>query len=292
MSTEEKQESWLDNDKEIPGQKYVCLSFISPEKVLADKNLWMFNKFVANYEVQYKIAATEKFIMSEVNKVATVASSIEDSLLSLMSKASSTAVDLSGVVSQIREARAAMSRDVAADLENWVKTNMREISETKIKESYDTYMFNKKKQLEDEFFAANQFKTSVRGLKVRGSYDTYNEANVRAKQLQKLDPAFNVFVGQMGFWLPWDPEAHEITEQEYAEEELNQLMKKYKENQNQKDEFYEKIKLEEMKGKEKHTPVIGEKGSEKALEKDQVNMFIGEDLAIARKMEAAKVIDL
>ena len=35
-------EDYLEEDKPIPGQKYVCLSFISPEKVLDDKNTFNF----------------------------------------------------------------------------------------------------------------------------------------------------------------------------------------------------------------------------------------------------------
>ena len=32
----------LDEDKSISGQKFVCLSFISPEKVLKNKELFIF----------------------------------------------------------------------------------------------------------------------------------------------------------------------------------------------------------------------------------------------------------
>jgi hypothetical protein len=83
-----------------------------------------------------------------------------------------------------------------------------------------------RKRLEEEFFAKNSFRTTIRGLKVRGVYDTYPEAVNRAKTLQKLDPSFNVYVGQVGFWVPWDPEPTEVADQEYADDQLNQLMKK------------------------------------------------------------------
>ena len=35
--------------------------------------------------------------------------------------------------------------------------------------------------------------------------------------LQRRDSNFNVFVGQVGYWLPWDPQAHQIENQEYLE---------------------------------------------------------------------------
>ena len=66
-------------------------------------------------------------------------------------------------------------------------------------------------------------------------YDTEAEAKVKAKKLQQLDKNFNVYIGQVGYWLPWDPNPLKIDNQEYAEKELNTLVKEYKENQEKKD---------------------------------------------------------
>jgi hypothetical protein len=71
---------------------------------------------------------------------------------------------------------------------------------------------------------------NIRGLKIRGVYDTRQEADARAKYLQNIDPDFHVFVGQVGLWLPWDPDPNDAEDQEYQEKELNDLMKGYKEN--------------------------------------------------------------
>ncbi len=65
MADNEKKEVYLEADKEIPGQHYVCLSFLSPEKVLANKDQYFFSEFLKDYEIQYKIKATESFIMAE-----------------------------------------------------------------------------------------------------------------------------------------------------------------------------------------------------------------------------------
>lgn len=71
---------------------------------------------------------------------------------------------------------------------------------------------------------------SIRGLKVRGSFSTYEEATAHAKQLQDIDKDFHVFVGEVGKWLPWDPEPNTAGDQVYRENELNNLMHAYKEN--------------------------------------------------------------
>ena len=47
LSTDKTEiEDYLDEDKAIPGQKYVCLSFVSPEHVLEDKKLYTLYKFM------------------------------------------------------------------------------------------------------------------------------------------------------------------------------------------------------------------------------------------------------
>ena len=162
----ELSEDYLEADKEIRGQNYVCLSFISPENVLKDKQLFYVHNFL-------------KSICSEYN-----------------------------------------------------------LDESSIVEKYGDYMFNGEEKLNKEFSEKNNFRTTVRGLKVRGSYDTLQEAEMRAKRLQKSDPNFNVFVGQVGFWLPWDPEPKDISKENYLNDDLNQLMKSYKENAEERDEIF------------------------------------------------------
>lgn len=71
---------------------------------------------------------------------------------------------------------------------------------------------------------------SVRGLKIRGVYADKADADKRAEELQKLDPDFDVFVGEVGKWLPWDPDPNSVNDQVYQEKELNDLMKGYKDN--------------------------------------------------------------
>jgi hypothetical protein len=71
----------------------------------------------------------------------------------------------------------------------------------------------------------------IRGVKIRGVFSTLEEASKQAKKLQEVDPAFHVFVGEVGKWLPWDPEPDSVKDQIYREEELQKLMKGYLENQ-------------------------------------------------------------
>jgi len=65
---------------------------------------------------------------------------------------------------------------------------------------------------------------SVRGIKIRGIYATETEAKERADYLQQIDPDFNIFVGEVGKWLPWDPDPNSQGDQVYREEKLNEIV--------------------------------------------------------------------
>jgi len=307
----DSEQTWLEQDKEIPGQKYVCLSFLSPEKVLANKEVFFYSRFLENYEVEYKVSASEKFLMDQILQVTKAIAKVEDLVANSGLAAPSTTdvsgspVDVSGsstvldakkwrddALKVMQDTRAALSKDAADDLAQYVKKNMRDFKETKIQEAFENFMFKNRKKLEEEFFTKNEFRTSIRGLKVRGVYDTAAEAGARAKTLQKLDPFFNVYVGQMGFWLPWDPEPADVADQEYAEDQLNTLMKNYKQNESQKEALYEEQKRERMAGSKVAVPKFGPGSKEEnALPTDMFGGGGEADLAIARKKEqaAAKV---
>jgi hypothetical protein len=289
----EKKEVYLEADKEIPGQKYVALSFLSPTKVLKNKDIYFFSEFLKDYEIQYKIRATETFLMKETTKVQEAASKVQDVLNNLALRGGTfTAEDISGAVATVTDMRASLTKSVATDLEAHVKSEMSDFKDSSIQETYDSFLFKQKKRLEEAFFAKNEFRTTVQGLKVRGSYDTYAEAVNRAKSLQKIDPSFNVYVAQVGFWLPWDPEPSDVADQEYADDQLNQLMKKYKENETQRDEFYAEEKQNRIKaGKAKATASASASATEvkeDLKEAGVTDMFAGEDLAIKRKRELAE----
>jgi hypothetical protein len=62
-------EDFLDEDAEIAGQRYVLMSFISPEKVLEKKDLYFFHKFLDSYEVNWKLKNLEKYMVDVVKNI-------------------------------------------------------------------------------------------------------------------------------------------------------------------------------------------------------------------------------
>ena len=186
----EKEQDFLEVDAQVRGQEYCCISFVSPEDILAKKEVFYFEKYIKNISTRY--------------------SKIEEALNKYVPK------DELGPL-RIEE----FSMD-GKELEN----------------RYKDFIYVNSDKLESEFYEKNDFRTTVRGVKVRGSYDTLAEAQARAKKLQQMDKNFNVYIGQVGYWLPWDPNPHKIDNQEYGEKELNTLVKKYRENQDKKDQHF------------------------------------------------------
>jgi hypothetical protein len=117
----------------------------------------------------------------------------------------------------------------------------------KVMSQYQDFTYKHEDALQKEYDEKNNYKTSVRGIKVRGVYQSRQEAELRASKLHKSDSNFHVFVGQVGYWLPWDPSADKIDDEHFSDTQLNELMTKYKENNVNKDIFYEEQKRDKIK---------------------------------------------
>ena len=94
---------------------------------------------------------------------------------------------------------------------------------TSVEDEFKTFMDKHEDRLEKQFNTDNNFQTSTRGLKIRGSFSTQEEAELRCRMLREVDPNHNIYVGPVGQWMPWNPEAYKTGRVEYLEEELKQI---------------------------------------------------------------------
>jgi hypothetical protein len=264
-------EDFLDEDVEIPAQRYVLLSFLSPEKVLEKKDQFFFKKFLEGYEVDWKLKNLEKFMVDTVKHIN---DELDDRARELEKN------DQFDQAAICRKNRLSVD-DVMGTYNQFVQKNRADINKTKIAEAYEDFMYANKTKLESDFYALNEFQTSMRGLKIRGVYGNTKEAELKAKKLQSKDKYHNIFIGEVGKWLPWDPQPHEVRDQEYSQDQLNTLMSKYKENEDNREKFFEE--------RSKNTKqVFG--GSQGGASDSFGSMFQGQgDLALQRKMEKPNV---
>jgi len=197
----------LEEDKPIAGQKFVCMSFVSPEKILKEKEIFYFEEFLKNWEFNKSM---EKFLQF-INFI-------------------SYKYNLS-------------FEDLNKDFKDFVQEEKNNLSKSNLSDDYKTYLDNHEEELQKKFDVEHNFQTSTRGLKVRGVYPTEEEAELRCKMLREIDPNHDIMVGPVGLWMPWDPEAYKTGRVEYMEEELNQLMhEKQKNEANAKAAFEQRVK--------------------------------------------------
>ena len=194
----------LEQDDPIRGQKYVCMSFVSPEEAIKNKEVYVFGEFMKHF-----------------------AGDVCQLLDNLKQKFEGN-TDVESMLNLVKERHDYLWSDVAMQSE------------------FQHFKDTNSEKLEAEFYAKNDFHTSIRGFKVRGVYDSVREAQQRAEHLKKKDSNFNIFIAEVGCWCPWSPNPHDIADQEYSETELNTLMKKYKENIEARDRHY-KERFEQLK---------------------------------------------
>lgn len=230
----------LEEDKPIAGQKFVCMSFVSPEKILKEKEIFFFEEFLKNWEFN---KCMEKFLQF-INFV-------------------SYKYNLS-------------FEDLNKDFKDFVQEEKSNLSKSNLSDDYKTYLDNHEEELQKKFDIEHNFQTSTRGLKVRGVYPTEEEAELRCKMLREIDPNHDIMVGPVGLWMPWDPEAYKTGRVEYMEEELNQLMhEKQKNEANAKAAFEQRVKETKQQAIEENIKKAEKSGNTLSQTIDENGNLIG-----------------
>jgi len=197
----------LDEDKPLSGQRYACLSFISPEKILKQRDLFNFEAFLKQWDMNKSLQKYNHFMSFLAFKYG-------------------------------------LNFDnLTKDLQEFCNEEKENLFMHTIEDEYKNFFDLNEQKLEDSFNSTHKFQTSVRGVKVRGCYPSQQEAELRCKLLREVDPNHDVFVGPVGMWMPFHPEAYKTGRVEYLEDELNQLMHEKDKNEKQaKTEFDARVR--------------------------------------------------
>jgi hypothetical protein len=202
----------LEEDKPIAQQKFVCVSFVSPENVIKKKEAFLFDQFVKNWDMSKSFQKYSQFTSFLTYKY-----------------------NLS-------------SDQVMDDLNEFCKEEKGKLASESVEDDYKTFLDNHGERLEDEYLKTNQFQTNTRGIKIRGVFPTQEEAEKRAKMLRENDPYFDVYVGPVGIWMPWEPDAYKTGNVQFLESELNNLMANKKQNEEKAKEYFD-ARVKEAKRK-------------------------------------------
>lgn len=216
----------LEEDKPVAGQRFVCVSFVSPEKVIKQRELYNFQQYVKQWDMNKSVEKFNQFL---------------------------------GFISYKYNLNL---EHLSKDLQEFCKDEKEKLFASTIEDEYKNYLDTNEEQLEDSFNREHSFQTSVRGLKVRGSYPSQEEAELRCKMLREVDPHHDVYVGPVGMWMPYHPESYKTGRVEYLEDELNQLMKEKNKNENNaKIEFDKRVRETKEKAMEDNKKKALESGN-------------------------------
>tara|TARA_B100001093_G_scaffold219671_1_gene210597 strand:- start:336 stop:1274 length:939 start_codon:yes stop_codon:yes gene_type:complete len=230
----------LEEDKPIAGQKFVCVSFVSPENILKQKEVFYFEQFLKHWDFS---KSTQKFTQ----------------FLNFMSFKYNLNFD-----------------KVMSDFQEYTKSESDDLAQTTIDDDYKNFLDAKEDELEQEFLERYNFQTSTRGIKVRGAYPTQQEAELRCRMLREVDPNHDVYVGPVGLWMPWNPQAYKTGRVEYLEDELNQLM--HEKNQNEKEAkvaFEKRVKEAKRAAIEENVKIAKESGNKLTQNIDSDGNLVG-----------------
>jgi hypothetical protein len=157
--------------------------------------------------------------------------------------------------------------DIMKDIHEFEKTHRDEIKKTDVPEQYQVFLLKHEKEVQEAFDKANSFQCNIRGVKVRRAFPSYEEAQLWCKVLQRKYPKDNLMIGRMGCWLPWEPSEHLMENVEYANSQLNEIMRKYKENESNRELFFAEEREGAMKAqREENAKRRAEQAQLKALE--------------------------
>jgi hypothetical protein len=215
-----------DEDPAISGQKFACISFVSPEKILKQRELFIFEKFISEWDFTKSMTKMSDFVNFAAYKY-------------------NLKVD-----------------DIMKDFQEFVKEEHASLRDASLEDDWKTFMDKHESDLNEEFNRKHEFQTSVRGLKLRGVFNTQEEAELRCKKIRDFDPNHDIFVGPVGMWIPWDPDAYKTGRIEFMEEELNQLHNDKAVNESRaKEEFDKRVKDAKRSAIEENIKKANESGN-------------------------------
>lgn len=229
-----------DEDAPVAGQKFACLSFVSPEKILKKRELYLFEHFLKQWE---PTKSMEKFL----------------DFLSFASYKYNLKVD-----------------QVIEDFNEFIKEEEAKIKANSLDDDFKNFMDKNEERLNSQFQREHAFQTSVRGLKIRGVFPSQEEAEMRCKKIRDLDSNHDIFVGPVGMWIPWDPDAYKTGRVEFMEDELNQLhSEKLKNEAKAKQEFEQRVKDTKKKAIEENIRNAEKSGNVLTQTMDENGNLIG-----------------
>lgn len=243
----------LNEDPVIASQQYGCYSFVSPEKIIKNKDIFMFEKFVKQWQYTKSLNMFSDFMQFLSFKYNLNPENLTNDLVEFCKE----------------EENVLKREDVEGDFKHFLDKNEERLSE--------------------QYNRDNKFQTSVRGFINRGNFGTPEEAEKYAKELRDRDANHDIFVGRNFVWTPLDPDAYKTGRIEFLEEELNQLHhEKLKNEKKAKEEFEQRLYAAKRKAIEDNIEKAKKSGNKLTQTMDEDGNLVGANTINYEEREAAE----
>ena len=224
----------------LPSQTYGCYSFVSPEKIIKQKELCLFEKFVKQWNFTKSVSQFSDFLQFVSFKYNIKVENLMEDFKQFVQE----------------EENVLKAQDVVGDFATFVEKN--------------------EDRLTDSFQKEHGFQTSVRGFVNIGNFPTSEEAEMYAKKIRESVPHHDILVGRNFVWTPLDPDAYKTGRIEFMEEELNQLHhEKLKNEQKAKEDFDKRVFDSKKKAIEKNVELAKKSGNVLTQTMDENGNLVG-----------------
>jgi hypothetical protein len=150
---------------------------------------------------------------------------------------------------------------------------------------FQTFREENSKAVDAKFAELNENRTSVFGLKIRAVSSNIADAKEQCRRFQTMDPMHNIFLAEVGKWLPLQPDIHALVkDQQYSEQRLNELIGGYEENKRSRDALWQ----EETRARVEHARTQAKDTEPEAVSAVSATQAL-ESLALASPMPVKDV---
>jgi len=224
-------------DRHVNQLNWGVIKFISPEDMIQKKAIFDLNRFLFHNVNQQLVDICTNICMNLTNEFNNNLNQQIERLEKDITPNSKATVEA------LNEVKQSMQMD--PEFHSARVLRQYRLDQDELNSRFETYKLENRRELEQEFGQQVNQRTSLRGFKLSGAFETLEEARKRAKHVnQDIEPNINAYAVPLNVWVPWDPNPDAIQDQEYQLEELNDLIGKYNDNTQKKNEFFEKRKRE------------------------------------------------
>jgi len=230
----------LDEDPSIAGQKFAIMSFVSPETILKQREMYMFEQFVKQWDLKKCMDKFYEFLHFASFKYKL------------------------------------NTENLLKDYEEFVATEAIKLKESNIEEDFKVFLEQREEKLVEKFQEEHEFQTSVRSCKIRGVFPSEGEAKNYIKKLQDFDMNHDMHICPVGLWVQCDPNPYKTADIQFLEEELNQLHHEKKKSEDKaKAEFEERVREQKRKAIEENMKMAAKSGNKLTQNIDENGNLVG-----------------